>query len=141
MLLIDGIVAATVDPVLIPLTRLVTFDRTLFASESTPLMLFSRADFANVSLVPSNMLARLLSLALAMVRIAVKSARVSPGPPMGRSPVLESTPILHEQSYASRDTALSVKQSLQVWHPEARVLCATGGPMELGRWMRCRQNA
>ena len=48
---------------------------------------FSRADLAKVSLVPVNMMARLLSLALEMVRIAVKSALVSPGPPMESFPL------------------------------------------------------
>src|SRR5580692_9998489 len=81
-LLADGRVAATFDPVLIPLTRLVTFDCTLFASESTPLTLFIRAEAANTSLVPANMLARLLSLALATVRIAKNTSLVSRGPPM-----------------------------------------------------------
>src|ERR1700722_7314993 len=83
---IEGMFAATLEPVLTPLTRLVTLERTLFASERTPLMLFSRADLAKVSLVPLNMLARLLSLALEMVRIAVKSALVSPAPPMESPP-------------------------------------------------------
>ncbi len=81
-LLADGRLAATFDPVLIPLTRLVTLERTLLASERMPLTLFIRAETPNISLVPANMLARLLSLALAMVRIAVNSSLVSRGPPM-----------------------------------------------------------